>query len=202
MKPFSRSQAVTVILASLFLLSFYGWRHYSQHRQSAESPKLFPMVAVVQLSGKVRAPGTYYFDQQVTVSKAVARAGGLLPHLKPEPGWTTLRVANGRRLHLVADGNGFGRLRLGWMAVSSRLALGVPLDVNLASTAELAQVPGISQQLAERIAAQRRRSEGFSKLEDLRTVKGIGPVSLERLRQYLAVNGDQLAAGSKQLADY
>lgn len=187
MNRFSRSQAVTAILVSLFLLSFYGWRHYSRHRQSAESPQLFPMEAIVQLSGKVRAPGTYSFDQQITVSEAVSRAGGLIPHLKPEPGWTRQRVANGRRLHIMADANGIGRLRLGWMTVSSRLVLGVPLDANLASTTELAQVPGISQNLAERITARRKRLGGFSRLEDLRAVKGIGPVRLKRLRQYLSV---------------
>jgi competence protein ComEA len=90
---------------------------------------------------------------------------------------------------------------MGWMAVPSRLVLGELLDVNLASTAELAQVPGISQRLAERIAAQRNRLGGFSRLEDLRAVRGIGPISLKRLRKYLTVNGNQQAADSKQLAD-
>ncbi len=201
MNPFSRSQAVTVSVVSFFLLSFYGWRHFSNYRQSVESPRLIPMSVIVQLSGKVKVPGTYSFHPDVTVSEAVARAGGLLPQLIPEPGWTRLRVDSGRRLHIVADGNGVGRLRLKWMAVSRRLVLGVLLDVNQTSTAELAQVPGISQQLAERIAAHRQRLGGFSKLEDLRAVKGIGPVRLKRLRQYLTVNGNQQAAYSKQLAD-
>jgi competence protein ComEA len=201
MNPFSRSQTVTIILVAFFLLLIHGWSHYSRYLQSAESPQLFPVGAVVQLSGKVRAPGNYYFDQQVTVSEAVARAGGLLPPLKPEPGWTRERVANGRRLHIMADAGSVGKLRMGWMAVPSRLVLGELLDVNLASTAELAQVPGISQRLAERIAAQRNRLGGFSRLEDLRAVRGIGPISLKRLRKYLTVNGNQQAADSKQLAD-
>jgi competence protein ComEA len=74
------------------------------------------------------------------------------------------------------------------MVVSSRLALGVPLDLNQTSAAELAQVPGITQTLAERIVAQRNRLGGFSKLEDLRAVKGIGPVTLKRLRPFLTVD--------------
>jgi competence protein ComEA len=48
-------------------------------------------------------------------------------------------------------------------------------------------VPGITQTLAERIVAQRNRLGGFSKLEDLRAVKGIGPVTLKRLRPSLTV---------------
>ena len=78
-------------------------------------------------------------------------------------------------------------MRLGWMEVSSRLALGVPLNLNQASVAELAQVPGITQTLAERIVAQRNLLGGFSKVEDIRAVKGIGPVTLKRLQPSLTV---------------
>ena len=74
------------------------------------------------------------------------------------------------------------------MGVSSRLALGVPLDLNQASAAELAQVPGITPTLAQRIVAQRDRLNGFSRLEDLGAVKGIGPVTIERLRPSLIVS--------------
>jgi competence protein ComEA len=77
------------------------------------------------------------------------------------------------------------------MDVSSRLGLGVPLDLNQASAAELAQVPGITQTLAERIMAQRNRLGGFSKMEDLRAVKGIGPVTIKRLREYLTVGNKE-----------
>jgi competence protein ComEA len=73
------------------------------------------------------------------------------------------------------------------MEASSRLALGVPLDLNQASVTELAQVPGITQTLAERIVAQRNRLGGFSKVEDIRAVKGIGPVTLKRLQPSLRV---------------
>ncbi len=140
------------------------------------------------MSGEVRNPGIYSFDPPVTVSETVAGAGGLLPQLNPEPGWTRVEVDHARRVHITATEDGLARLRLGWMDVSSRLALGVPLDLNQASAAELAQVPGITQTLAERIVAQRNRLGGFSKLEDLRAVKGIGPVTLERLRLSLIVS--------------
>ena len=63
----------------------------------------------------------------------------------------------------------------------------MPLDINQASVTELAQVPGITQTLAERIVAQRNRLGGFAKVEDIRAVKGIGPVTLERLRPSLTV---------------
>ena len=98
-----------------------------------------------------------------------------------------MEVAHARRVHITATTDDLAQLRLGWMDVSSRLALGVPLNLNQASAAELAQVPGITQTLAERIVEQRTRLGGFSKLEDLRAVKGIGPVTLRRLQPSLTV---------------
>jgi len=189
MKPFSRPQAAIVILLSLLLLSIYGWLNYSSNGECAQSPQLVPLSIIVQVSGEVRLPGIYSFDQPVTVSQAVARAGGLLPHLRTEPkaGWTKLQVDHARRVHILSDTNGLARLSLRWMAVPSRIVLGVPLDVNQATEAELALVPGITQPLAERIVTQRNRLGGFSKLEDLGLIKGIGPVTLKRLQEYLTV---------------
>ena len=48
-------------------------------------------------------------------------------------------------------------------------------------------MPGITPVLAEGVVARRQSLGGFSKLEELRTVKGIGAVTLKRLRQYLTV---------------
>ena len=187
MNRFSRWQAAIIILLSLFLLTFYGWRHYAHYRQTGNSSLFLPTELIIQVSGEVRNPGIYCFDPPVTVSETVAGAGGLLPQLNPEPGWTKVEVAHARRVHITATGDGLAGLRLGWMDVSSRLALGVPLDLNQASAPELAQVPGITQSLAKRIVEQRICLGGFSKLEDLRAVKGIGPVRLKRLQEYLMV---------------
>ena len=187
MISFSRSQAATAIFVALLFLSFNGWQHCIRLGQSSASEHLLPLGIIVEVRGKVRAPANYLFDRSVTASEVVTRAGGLLPYLTPEPGWEKLRVANGRRLHIVEEANGVGRARLGWMTVPSRLVLGIALDVNQASAEDLAQVPGISRRLAKRIVAQRQRLGEFSRLEDLRFVDGIGPVSLERLRQYLTL---------------
>jgi competence protein ComEA len=79
------------------------------------------------------------------------------------------------------------------MKAQRLLALGVPLNVNTATAAELGLVPGVSPSLARRIVAQRKRLGGFTRLEELRGVKGVGPVRLARWRAYLAVGRE--AAG-------
>lgn len=63
-----------------------------------------------------------------------------------------------------------------------------PLDVNLASAAELERLPGVGQALAARIVEARARDGPFASVDDLRRVRGVGGSTLERLRPRLAIN--------------
>lgn len=60
------------------------------------------------------------------------------------------------------------------------------VDVNQAAWPELALLPGIGPQLAQRIVADREAHGPFTAVEDLRRVRGIGPKTVERMRPYLA----------------
>ncbi|UCG14071.1 MAG: helix-hairpin-helix domain-containing protein [Deltaproteobacteria bacterium] len=188
MNHFSRSQTVAIILVSILLLCFLVWRQLYTFRDSEESPQLSPMGVVIQVSGQVRQPGIYSLSRPVSVIEVLTRAGGLTSGLKPEPQWATQQVTHGRLVHITSGQPNVAHLRLGWMEVPSLLVLGLGLDVNEATTSELAQVPGVSLGLAERIVAYRSRVGGFSRLEELVGVKGIGPVGLERLRRDLRVD--------------
>ena len=63
-----------------------------------------------------------------------------------------------------------------------------PMDINRVSEELLQTVPGIGQELAARIARRRREIGGFSKMEDLLEVHGIGSGKLRRLCRYLTVD--------------
>ena len=59
------------------------------------------------------------------------------------------------------------------------------VDINKADWPELAQLPGIGETLARRIVDSRRTDGPFVDHDDLRRVRGIGPKTVGRLRQYL-----------------
>jgi competence protein ComEA len=59
------------------------------------------------------------------------------------------------------------------------------VDINAADWPELAELPGVGETLARRIVETRQAQGPFADHEDLRRVRGIGPRTLERLRQYL-----------------
>jgi len=62
-----------------------------------------------------------------------------------------------------------------------------PLALNSATAAELERLPGIGPALAARIVALRDSAGGFRNLDDLAKVRGIGPVTLARLKPLLTL---------------
>lgn len=57
-----------------------------------------------------------------------------------------------------------------------------PVNINRASVANLDALPGISPAVAQRIVEFRNARGGFSSIEQLDSVKGIGPKLLEKIR--------------------
>ncbi|MBI4343753.1 MAG: helix-hairpin-helix domain-containing protein [Candidatus Omnitrophica bacterium] len=72
----------------------------------------------------------------------------------------------------------------GWDA---RLAAARRVDINTAGVAELERLPGVGRALAARIVEERRRHGPFASPESLQRVSGIGPKTIEALREYAAV---------------
>ena len=62
-----------------------------------------------------------------------------------------------------------------------------PLDLNRATVAELARLPGVGPGLAQRIADERERRGRFDSPEALRYVVGVGPKKLAALRDLVIV---------------
>jgi len=71
-----------------------------------------------------------------------------------------------------------------------------PLDLNRATVAELARLPGVGPGLAQRILDERERRGRFESPEALRQVVGLGPKKLASLRDLVTV-GEQAEAPSR-----
>jgi competence protein ComEA len=65
------------------------------------------------------------------------------------------------------------------------------LDLNRSTVAELQELPGVGEMLAQRIVAYRAAHGPFRTVEDLREVKGIGAKRLEQLQQLVTVESDR-----------
>ncbi|QDT02940.1 ComE operon protein 1 [Rubripirellula lacrimiformis] len=61
--------------------------------------------------------------------------------------------------------------------------IGMEVDLNRAAARELSLIPGVGPVLAERIIRDRSLRGDFQSIDDLARVHGIGPKTLETLRQ-------------------
>jgi competence protein ComEA len=62
-----------------------------------------------------------------------------------------------------------------------------PLDLNSASAAQLATLPGVGASTAHAIVQFREKSGPFRRVEDLRAIQGISAAKLEKIRPYVMV---------------
>ena len=74
----------------------------------------------------------------------------------------------------------------GWVG----LLLGVPLNLSLASAADLDALPGVGPATAEEIIRLRRVGGGLKSVDGLLGARGVGPKALERLKPWVCVHAD------------
>ena len=71
------------------------------------------------------------------------------------------------------------------------------IDLNQASAAQLESLPGVGAVTAERIIEYRQDNGGFTKIEELMNVRGIGERSFLRLRPLVTVGTPKPDAGAR-----
>ncbi|MEY4227500.1 MAG: hypothetical protein RLZ84_92 [Actinomycetota bacterium] len=134
---------------------------------------------VVQVSGAVRNPGLFEVDDDTRVGEVIELAGGA--NILAE----TTEINFARR---VVDGE---QIFLPKRVVASRevtpFSTSAVLDLNHANGKQLAEIPGVGQDLGAAIVAHRRRIGKFTSVEQLLEVKGIGPRKLAIIKKHVRV---------------
>lgn len=143
-----------------------------------QEPPPSPPAVFVGVGGAVPHPGVYIFPSPPTLEQLYQAAG-----LPRPPARLELRLATGEQIEVQAEG-GF---RVSPLPGAVRLTLGLPVDLNRATAADLEAVPGLGPVLAERLVHYRETHGIFHRLEQLLEVPGFGADKLEQVRPYLAV---------------
>ncbi len=73
-------------------------------------------------------------------------------------------------------------------AIGKKTPPAVPLDLNAATAAQLAQIPGIGAVTAKAIVQFRQKSGPFERVEDLLAIRGISARKLEQIRPYVTIS--------------
>lgn len=68
---------------------------------------------------------------------------------------------------------------------------GITIDINTATVEQLTYLPGIGNNLAEKIIDYREQVGGFQHIEDIMNVDGIGANTFNEISKYLSVGGSK-----------
>lgn len=123
---------------------------------------------VVAVIGQVARPGLVTVVDGARVADAITAAGGALPGADLGTVNLARRVVDGEQIAIGVP----GAASPGDSGSSSPDGL---LDLNTATLAELEELTGIGPVLAQRIIDFREDTGGFTQVEQLREVSGIGP---------------------------
>ncbi|MCK6508869.1 helix-hairpin-helix domain-containing protein [Myxococcota bacterium] len=114
---------------------------------------------------------------------------GQLLHLSI-PSRSSTSVPASHRVHPTSTAHTaipYCHAHLSMLPAPQRILLGIPLPLNHATASELTAIPRISQRLATAIVARRTQKGPFTRLEQLRDIRGIGPKTLQRVRPHLTL---------------
>jgi competence protein ComEA len=140
---------------------------------------------LVQVAGEVARPGVYRVPAGARVNDAVARAGGLTRRADSAGVNLVARVQDGQQVVVPRRGAAAAGVAPAGTGAAGVAPAG-PISLSSATVAQLDTLDGIGPTLAQRIVAYRQAHGGFSSIDQLRQVEGIGEKRFAALRKAVA----------------
>jgi competence protein ComEA len=152
----------------------------AQQASSSPSPSV---TLIVDVAGAVHRPGVYEFVEGDRVIDAIERAGGSLAKADLSLLNLAAPLADGTQILVPKAGPVVGGVP-GEAVPGSSAGL---ININTASETELETLSGIGEVLAATIVEYRTENGPFASVEDLMDVSGIGPATLDEIRDQVTI---------------
>jgi competence protein ComEA len=136
----------------------------------------------VYVSGAVQNPDVYTLDADSIVKDVISAAGGATGEADLDRINLAEPLGDGMHVHVPRQGEEAVPIQ----TPASRAGSFV-VNINTADALELESLPGIGPTLAQSIIEYRSRHGPFLRIEDITEVPGIGPATLEHLRDLITV---------------
>jgi competence protein ComEA len=134
---------------------------------------------VVHVAGAVARPGVYSLPEGARVHEAVTAAGGALAEADPHALNLAEPLYDGRRITVP--------LVMGKQDQPGGPVESGKVNINEADVQQLETLPGIGPTKAAAIYNYRDKNGPFRSLDDLAQVPGIGPKTVESLKEYISL---------------
>lgn len=172
---------------------------------AAAVPSAAPSTLKVDVEGAVLKPGMESLPTDGRVSDAIEAAGGKAADADTEPLNLAAKLMDGTQVFVphkgvsadagkVADSYKGGpdapstyssHPDSGGSRSGGKKHPGSPVSLNTSSEGQLESLPGVGPSTAKKILEYRHDHGGFSSIDEILAVKGIGPKKLKAMRQWL-----------------
>lgn len=132
---------------------------------------------VIEINGKETVKGIYFIEADINASQFFKFINY---DFSPANDFSLKNS-----MKLIIDSESKNKISVSSIDNLSRLALGMPIDLNSASEDDLLLIPGIGEATAQKILNLRNKKIHFRKVEELMEIKGIKEKRLAKLKPYL-----------------
>ena len=153
-------------------------------------PTATPMPIQVLIKGQVNLPGIYKLDKEARLYDLIELAGGLTEKADIDRVNNVFILRDGDYFYVPSIGEKIpdtARNAPGNNPLDDASYFDYPLNLNIASQAALESLPGIGPTKAMDIITYRDQVGAFKTVDDLLNIAGIGPSTLDAIREYLVV---------------
>jgi competence protein ComEA len=133
----------------------------------------------IDIGGAVKNPGVYKVSSGARLFNIIEMAGGL----NDDADITTIN-----RAMIVNDGDKVRIPKVGEVSEGADMAnANGMININIASTSDLEELPGVGPVTAETIIEYREKNNGFNSVEELMNISGIGVVTFNKVKDSITV---------------
>jgi competence protein ComEA len=185
-------QQLAVYVAAALAIALIGARylkdagHEAAPQRSAGAPARVSIDrsdsrVYVHVTGAVRRPGVYRLPAWARLDLAIMRAGGATRAADLVGVNLAAKVVDGQQV-IVPRRNSSVASDAGGAGVAGGNEGSVPISLNTATADQLDELDGVGPATAKKILDWRKQHGGFSSVEDLKQISGIGPKRFEALK--------------------
>ncbi|MBN1831827.1 MAG: helix-hairpin-helix domain-containing protein [Deltaproteobacteria bacterium] len=177
-----RTTGFLVLLSFLLILYYLNTTLTHSRPPRASSKGDF----FIEVAGDVESPGVYRFDYPPDIMELMKKAG--VPNVDMASPQTSVEgpLSTGKVVTVCQEALDT-RFVISEMSAFYKMTLGIPISLNKESETGLTAIPGIGPGLAKAIVQERSKRGGFQRVNDVLSVKGIGPKLYERIRPYVVL---------------